>query len=197
MYNQSKLFVLYFFFLLIAFTPGVISPSFVPQYLNSPSSAVRLPHEQEALVGHLADKYSQPKALVSRIVQAAYAEGKRIGLSPLTLLAIIEKESGFRPSIVNYYGAVGLMQVVPRFHRNKLASQNVVAELQKPEVNIHVGATILSEYLVSKGGNIDKALVKYSGNANKYSEKVAVFQQKLSVVQYKSYCSVKVKACYA
>lgn len=197
MSKLSKLFVAYLFFVILGLTPSELIPPQTPKRVNVVAEVSTLYQEQEAIAGHLADKYAQPKALVSRIVKTAYAEGKRIGLSPLTLLAIIEKESGFRPDVVNYYGAVGLMQVVPRFHKDKVSSRDAVAQLQQPELNIHVGATIISEYLVAKDGNISEALAKYSGNAKKYTEKVAYFEGKLFQVQLRSNCTIKGKGCFA
>lgn len=178
----SKLAALYLFLTLLGltYTPPSVTPSW--ETLTASSSPLVLTAEQEVIASHLAVKYSKPKQLLNRIVQAAYAEGARFGLKPLTLLAIIEKESGFRPAVVNDYGAVGLMQVVPRFHRNKLASASD-EQLKTPETNIHVGARILSEYLAAKNGDLDAALKKYSGNSKSYAQRVAYYEGKLTDVQ--------------
>ena len=138
--------------------------------------------EQALLTTYLATKYKQSLEVTHRIVEAAYHEGGRFGISPLLVLAIVEQESSLRPEVGNFYGAIGLMQVVPRFHPEKLAGIKTNDDLKKPEVNIRVGSWILAEYLIQKKGDLRKAMVKYSGNATDYGPKVFRFQSKLELV---------------
>ncbi|MNR71624.1 murein transglycosylase C [compost metagenome] len=141
-----------------------------------------LSREQSALVNHLSDKYRQPAALVERIVVSSYKEAKRFGLPPTLLLAIIMKESSLNPKARSGYGAIGLMQIVPRFHKEKLTDPNQTDTLHKPEENIRVGAEILAEYRELKGGNIRAALAKYSGSARGYADRVSQFRKELEAV---------------
>jgi soluble lytic murein transglycosylase-like protein len=181
----SKLAAIYLFILLLGMTFVPTQPIISMNSASRLTTATGLPPEQDGIARYLAVKYSKPKKLVNRIVQSAYQEGVRFGLSPLTLLAIIEKESGLRHEVVNDYGAVGLMQVVPRFHRDKLSAA-AEEQLKMPETNIHVGAKILSEYLAAKDGDLEAALKKYSGNARSYSQRVAYYEEKLVEVQSRS-----------
>lgn len=89
-------------------------------------------------------------------------------IDPFLVLSIIKRESGFRHTIKNRYGAVGLMQVVPRFHKEKIKGRS----LTDIDTNIEIGVMILAEYLESNQGSLRKALVKYSGNARNYHEKL-------------------------
>ena len=89
----------------------------------------------------------------------------------------MQKESAFRAKVQNRYGAQGLMQVVRRWHREKLSPSE---SLFDPEVNIRVGADILEEYIELAGGSLTKALIKYSGNARSYSSKVLKESRKLA-----------------
>ncbi len=141
-----------------------------------------LTREQQALVDHLSQKYGRQPHLTERVVRAAYEEGERHDMSPLLILAIVEKESSLRPEVVNNYGAMGLMQVVPRYHPDKLSEDEGKEQLLHPETNIRVGAKILSEYLNAKKGNLQAALKKYSGNARQYFQKVAHYRKDLQTV---------------
>lgn len=139
--------------------------------------------EKISLASHLAKKYRKPDAEVYGIVEAAYTEALKHGLSPLLVLAIIEKESSLRVSAASSYGAMGLMQVVPRFHPEKLSDPHDSSELLTTEGNIRIGTLIVAEYLKSKGGNLKTALVKYSGNAREYYPRVMRFKESLKRVQ--------------
>ena len=138
------------------------------------STPVSSAAEKGALVRFIMAEYRTTGALASRIVNAAYSAGARYGLSPSLVLAIISRESTFNPRATSGYGAQGLMQVVPRFHMDKLPDARAAtarASLFHPETNIDVGTRILAEYIEQASGVRD-ALVKYSGRAPRYAEKV-------------------------
>lgn len=181
----SAVFFSTFFFLWLATR---LTPEYSPPPLEAPAPTVthgeseKVTDEQRTLIRYLADKYDRSEQLVRKIVLTAYSQADELGLSPLLILAVIEKESSLRPQVVNSYGAVGLMQVVPRWHPEKLESTDHVAELQEPETNIRVGAKILKQYLQAKNGDLQAALKKYSGNAQDYAEKVSHFRQELKDV---------------
>lgn len=153
-----------------------------PNYVSSKTLKNDLQLEQDALSEHLAAKYKRPVGEVSHIVETAYKEAIRHSISPLLVLAIIEKESSLRSTVSNSYGALGLMQVVPRFHQEKLRNPTNPKELLTPDGNIKVGTRIVAEYLQVQKGNLEKALVKYSGNAKEYYPKVMRFKSELQEV---------------
>lgn len=138
--------------------------------------------EQKVLVDHLSDKYDKPSNQVERIVRVAYTEAKKHSLSPLLVLAVIEKESSLKDNARSNYGAVGLMQVVPRYHLEKLKNGEKSQAFLVPETNIRVGTQILSDYMLKNNGNLKKALKKYSGNATDYSKTVIVLKTNLEKV---------------
>lgn len=158
--------------------PGLsyIAPSRSP--LPQVSDSARAAREEVALAQHLSDKYRQPLGVTNEIVKAAYFEGSRQGVPPLLLLAIAEKESSLRQSASNPFGAMGLMQVVPRFHPEKIRTVGE-SNILKPAANMRVGAWILAEYLAGFNGDLSKALVRYSGNARNYG--VLVEQYKVDL----------------
>lgn len=139
--------------------------------------------EQQLLVEYLSDHYRQPQEMVERIIASAYKESAQHDLPPLLIVAIIMKESSLRASVQNGYGAMGLMQVVPRFHMDKIpAGKSPKEVLLKPESNIQVGTQILAEYLRLKDGSLSAALKKYSGNARNYEVVVNRFQRELEEI---------------
>jgi len=136
--------------------------------------------KKQAQTRYLAEKLKKPEATVRQYVELAWAEAsKRERLHPELLIAIIQKESAFRPKVQSRYGAQGLMQVVRRWHRDKLHPSE---SLFDPEVNIRVGADVLEEYLAQAGGNLDRALRKYSGNARGYANTILKESRKLARV---------------
>jgi soluble lytic murein transglycosylase-like protein len=139
--------------------------------------------EQTALAQHLASKYERPLSMVTRIVRAAYQEAATIGLPPLLVLAIIEKESALKPNAVNPSGAVGLMQVVPKYHADQLHQVMHPDGLRNPETNIRIGSRILAKFVELRNGNIDQALKAYSGNSRDYPRRVKAFKHELEEVR--------------
>jgi soluble lytic murein transglycosylase-like protein len=131
--------------------------------------------EKGALTRFISAEYKTPSLLAARIVNAAYAAASRYQLSPSLVLAIISRESTFNPRATSGYGAQGLMQVVPRFHMDKVQeaarATTTEASLFHPETNIAVGTRILAEYRDAES-SLPRALVKYSGKAARYIEKV-------------------------
>ena len=66
---------------------------------------------------------------------------------PALLLAIIKTESTFNKHAFNR-GAVGLMQVIPRWHRDKFPDAQLVTgstDLNKIDTNIYVGVRVLAD----------------------------------------------------
>src|SRR5690606_39942682 len=118
---------------------------------------------KQAQANYLATKFRQNLKSVREYVDLAWAEAeKREGIEPELLIAIMQKESSLRPKVQSRYGAQGLLQVVPRWHAEKLRPSE---SLFDPEVNIRVGAHVLEEYLEDAKGSLNEALRKYSGNA--------------------------------
>lgn len=126
---------------------------------------------------YMQTKFKVSPELSRRIVSSAYSEAKQVGVSPQLLLAIMERESGFQPNAKSSVGAVGLMQVMGKYHAHKLGTPNV--DLTHPETNIKLGAKVLQEYVNLAGGNLQRALKNYSGGARNYANKVLGTYQSL------------------
>lgn len=134
---------------------------------------------KSAIASHLAALYRVPLERVQTYVELAWAESaKHPNVTPELILAVIQKESSLRPKAQSGYGAQGLMQIVRRWHPEKLTEAE---SLMEARVNIRVGATILQEY-INKKGNLRDALVKYSGNASGYAEFVLHKSRELQMI---------------
>ena len=134
-----------------------------------------------ALVAYLADRYRRDPERVQLFVDEAHDAADEWDLDPLLVLAVISVESRFDPAARSGYGATGLMQVVPRFHREKLADHGGDKALLDPRVNVQVGAQILKEYL-RRSGSVAAGLQRYAGwqdEERRYARKVMREKERL------------------
>jgi soluble lytic murein transglycosylase-like protein len=129
--------------------------------------------EQKALAEFIAKRWRIADEAASSFVSIAYRAGSAHSVDPVLILAVMAVESGYNPVAESGMGAKGLMQVIPRFHLEKLSSHGGEEKLLEPEVNIHVGAQILREYyrrlrdeqlaLQMYGGAFDEPTAQYAG----------------------------------
>jgi len=117
---------------------------------------------QQALTRHLSRRFLVAGAMTERIVDAAHRAALEVGLDPLLVLAVISIESRFNPIAESVMGAKGLMQIIPKYHREKLIAAGGEDAVFDPESNILVGARILQEY-VYRTGTLEAGLQFYNG----------------------------------
>jgi soluble lytic murein transglycosylase-like protein len=139
----------------------------------------------EALAEFLAKRYKVSQDVTLEFVQIAHAEAARVNLDPLLIMAVIAVESRYNPIAESGVGAKGLMQIIPKFHGDKLAEFGGEKAVFDPESNIRVGTRILREYL-SRTGNLGIALQMYAGalgdENDTYTHKVLGEKQRLQRV---------------
>ena len=139
--------------------------------------------EIDALASTLAKRYRVSADATRSVVATAYREGHRIGLDPLLIIAVIAVESRFNPIAESEMGAQGLMQVIPRFHKEHLESTATDSVLD-PHANIRLGARVLKDYIRS-GGTEVAGLQRYNGatsdESNAYAVKVLGEKQRLKL----------------
>lgn len=156
------------------------APAALPQTAEriDPMQAVALveaepPLEERALARFIAHRYRVADEAASLFVRTAYRSGREHGVDPLLILAVTAIESAFNPVAESSMGAMGLMQVIPRFHPEKLPEGGGEQALLDPEVNIHVGTRVLREYL-GRFGELEPALQKYAGAFDEPTARYAV-----------------------
>ena len=138
------------------------------------------PHMQGAL-GYVTRRYRvSPEALVP-LFEVAQLIGKERSIDPLLIVAIIGIESGFNPFAESTMGAQGLMQVIPRFHQDKVPDGAGEKALLDPVINIKVGVHVLEEAIRRRGGLVP-GLQHYAGSSDPkgaYANKVLAEKQRL------------------
>jgi soluble lytic murein transglycosylase-like protein len=143
-----------------------IPPASIAVAAEAPSSASRRADAHapnaELLAGFVARHYRVARESAHEMVQAAYSEGRRNGVDPLLILAVIAVESRFNPIAESEQGAVGLMQIVPRFHMDKVAATGTPSFLP-PHANIAIGTRILKDS-IRRGGGEAAGLQLYNGS---------------------------------
>ncbi len=135
----------------------------------------------EAVAGVLARRYRVSQDATRELVGAAYGEGRRIGLDPLLIIAVIAVESHFNPIAQSDGGALGLMQVIPRYHADQFDAGLGVSVLD-PRTNIRLGARVLKDYIRRAGTEV-AGLQLYNGASadpgTLYANKVLGERQRL------------------
>ena len=133
-------------------TAGMIQP-------GAESASLR---EQRAVAEFISKRYRVAQDAIAGFVATAYRAGGESKVDPLLILAVMAVESRYNPVAESNMGARGLMQVIPKFHGDKLVEHGGESALLDPQVNIQVGAQILREYL-RRFGETETALQMYAG----------------------------------
>jgi soluble lytic murein transglycosylase-like protein len=126
----------------------------------------RVAPEIKALSRDIARRFHLAEGAAASITHAAFSAARVRGIDPTLVLAVAAVESKFKPRAVNQAtGAKGLMQVMPKWHQDKVLGVGGEPSLLLIAPNINVGAAILAEYLEAEDGNIEDALGHYLGTA--------------------------------
>jgi len=96
---------------------------------------------------------------VAKLVAVAYTQANEQSLDPHLMLGLMRVESEFNPKAVSPAKAVGLTQVIAKWHRGRINNRN----LQDMSVSMEVGFGVYREYLDKSKGNHLRAMNMYSG----------------------------------
>jgi len=156
-----------------------------------PAAVVETPleREQRAVAESIAKRYRIADAAAAHFVSVAYRAADQHRLDALLILAVMAIESRYNPVAESVMGAKGLMQVIPKYHQEKLYQHGGDQSLLEPEVNILVGAQILREYQ-RRFGDVETALQMYAGALDEptsaYSAKVLAEKARLDLLRFKA-----------
>jgi len=157
--------------------------------IESGAAETLLEREQRALAEFIAKRYRIAHDAAARFVSIAYRAGEQHSVDPLLILAVMAIESRYNPVAESVVGAKGLMQVIPKFHLDKLDDHGGEQAVLEPEVNIQVGAQILREY-TRRFGDQEFALQMYAGAVDtpgsQYAAKVMAEKARLEPVRQKA-----------
>ena len=138
-----------------------------------------------ALSGFVAKRYRVSQDVAFDLVSHAHRVGRELQLDPLLIIAVISVESRFNPIAESGAGAKGLMQIIPKYHGDKLEEFGGEQAVFNPTANIVVGSQILREY-IRRTGNVNIALQMYAGALgdyeDQYTRKVLTERQRLQQV---------------
>ncbi|WP_126223403.1 transglycosylase SLT domain-containing protein [Burkholderia ambifaria] len=139
---------------------------------------------REQVSGYLETRWNLASGYAVTVAGAVEHAARAYQLDPMVLLAIAATESSFRHDVGNPGGGAdpmepyGIMQVAGRWHRDKFPNGTVVRT--GVAENIHIGASVLRDYLDLEDGNLRRALMRYNGTSDdRYSQKVAALSRRL------------------
>ena len=138
---------------------GTVSTAGPIQVASTESTQAR---EQRAVTEFIARRYRVAEEATAGFVSTAYRAGGELSVDPLLILAVMAIESRYNPVAESSMGAKGLMQIIPKYHPEKLQEHGGEQALLDPDVNIHVGARILRDYM-RRFGETETALQMYAG----------------------------------
>jgi hypothetical protein len=149
--------------------------------LYGPSAEVENP-QYRTLAVYLSRRYKVALDATEQLVGAAHEAGSRLGMDPLLILAVMAVESRFNPIAESVMGAKGLMQVIPKFHQDKLDEHGGADSVLDPMTNILVGTRILKDAM-RRGGGLMPGLQLYAGafgdDGQGYAQKVIAEKERM------------------
>lgn len=135
-----------------------------------------------AALDSVAQRYRVAPAALQPVFEVAQVAARERNLDPLLIVAVISVESGFNPFAQSSMGAQGLMQIIPRFHQDKLPKTGGKTAFLDPLFNVQMGARILHEAIRRQGGLVP-GLQYYAGASEDpeqaYANKVIAEKQRL------------------
>ena len=146
------------------------------------AAEVSLNPRMRAALDYVSRRYRVSTEAVQPVFATAEAIGRELHLDPLLIIAVIGVESGFNPFSQSVVGAQGLMQVVPRFHMDKLPGEADSSAFLDPVTNVQVGARVLKESIRRFGG-LEDGLQQFGGAPGdperRYASRVLAEKQRL------------------
>lgn len=114
-----------------------------------------------AALDHVVQRYRMSAEALRPIFEVVHAVAGQHQRDPL-LVAVTSIESRFNPFSESVKGAQGLMQIIPRYHQDKLPSAAAEQPFLDPVSNVRIGAHILHQAIRRQGG-LPEGLQYYDG----------------------------------
>lgn len=146
------------------------------------TTSTKLSPDLQRVKTYIAKRYQVSAVAVEPLLASAQQTGRSVGVDPLLLVAVMAIESRFNPFAESPMGAQGLMQIIPKWHPDKVDVKSDRAALFDPDTNIRVGAQVLKEYIQTTG-SVERALQQYNGSsdpATPYANKVMAVKAALA-----------------
>ena len=142
-----------------------------------------LSEEMQRVRDWVSRRYRVSPIVLEPVLAQAEDSARSHGLDPLLIVAMMAIESSFNPFAESHMGAQGLMQVIPRYHQDKIGEGAGEDALFDPVLNVQVGTMVLVEG-IRRFGDLQAALQYYGGARNDpklgYSRKVLAMRDRIS-----------------
>ena len=138
----------------------------------------------KAALDIVVQRYRVSPEALKPVFDAIQSIARERNLDPLLLVAVISIESRFNPFSQSPMGAQGLMQIIPRYHQDKVPPAAGEQPFLDPVTNVRIGAHVLQEAIQRQGGLVDG--LQYYGGAVDDEEKTyatKVLAEKLRLEQ--------------
>lgn len=131
---------------------------------GAPVESTLLPSMKAAL-DIVVQRYRVSPEALRPVFEAVQSIARERKLDPLLLIAVISVESRFNPYSQSPMGALGLMQIIPRYHQDKVPPTAGDQPFLDPVTNVRIGAHVLQEAIQRQGGLVE-GLQYYAGAAD-------------------------------
>lgn len=162
--------------------PGFISRSEVASDVDTAIVSGTLTPRMKGALQNVAQRYHVSAGALVPVFEAIQVVAIERHLDPMLLVAVISIESRFNPFSESVVGAQGLMQIMPRYHQDKVPEGAGKLAFFDPVINVQAGAQILQESIRSQGGLV-AGLQQYGGAISDedraYSAKVLAEKQRI------------------
>jgi soluble lytic murein transglycosylase-like protein len=132
---------------------------------SAANQAAELSPTMKRALEHVARRYRVAPATLTPVFAAAQESARDRRLDPLLVVAVIAVESGFNPIAESPMGAQGLMQVIPRFHMDKVPADAGEHPFLDPVTNVRIGTHVLQEAIRMRG-SLTAGLQQYGGSTD-------------------------------
>ncbi len=139
---------------LVAEAPAMLRPADAQTPALTPAMA--------AALDHVVQRYRVSAEALLPVFEEVQSAARERRLDPLLIIAVIAIESRFNPFSQSSMGAQGLMQVIPRYHQDKLPKVSATTAFLDPVMNVRIGSQILHEAIRRQGGLME-GLQYYAG----------------------------------
>jgi soluble lytic murein transglycosylase-like protein len=143
-----------------------------PVVVTAPPSTDATPvpqwvYEQERLVEIINQWPLADQSIVEEVSMSVAAWSQIVDVDPVLVLAVMRVENPWLiPDTVSSAGAVGLMQVMPRYWSESYSHCGI--DLTEIDTNICKGVNVLRYYLDRHDGDFNEAMLAYNGCLSDY-----------------------------
>lgn len=154
------------------------APTTDPALLAAEARAARADSDRALILSLIAThRRGASGEWCAELAEAIHRESVLAGIDPLMVVAIVAKESSFKPRVVSRAGAVGLMQLRPFVARDVARRGRVewqgVETLHSPDLNVRLGILYYKELVERFDGDRQVALTAYNQGPTRVSRQLA------------------------